>query len=178
MNRHSLLGLSMAAAAMLMPAAASAQTVTTGAKPVAKAATTAKKPVSQSRKELHSEALGLALATEVTETISENQLSISNRVLTGQAQCEFNQTVSVSPVQDKPGHFHVTFNKSVYTMTPQETSTGAVRLEDRRNGVVWLQIPSKSMMMNQKVGRRMVDGCTQAEQRAAVAAVQAAAGAK
>lgn len=178
MNRHSLLGLSMVAATMLWPAVTLAQSTATGAKPAAKSATTAKKPVSQSRKELHSEALGLAMATEVTETISEDQLTISNRVLTGQAQCEFNQTVSVIAVQDKPGHFHVTFNKSVYTMTPQETSTGAVRLEDRRNGVVWLQIPSKSMMMNQKIGRRMVDGCTQAEQRAAVSAVQAAAGAK
>ena len=136
---------------------------------------TAKKPVSQSRKELRNEAKGLALATDVTETISDNQLQIANRVLTGSASCEFNQTVKVEPIDAKPGHFKVAFNNASYVMTPQETTTGAVRLEDKRNGIVWLQIPSKSMMMNQKAGQRMVDGCQHAEQRAATNAVSAAA---
>jgi hypothetical protein len=40
---------------------------------------------------------------------------------------------------------------------------------------VWLQIPSKSMLMNAKVGQRMVDGCMHPEQRAAVSAVEGAA---
>jgi hypothetical protein len=31
-----------------------------------------------------------------------------------------------------------------------------------------LQIPSKSMLMNRKIGRRKVDSCTHAEQRVAV----------
>jgi hypothetical protein len=34
-----------------------------------------------------------------------------------------------------------------------------VRLEDKRAGVVWLQIPAKSMMMNSRIGQRMVDDC-------------------
>lgn len=135
----------------------------------------AKKPATQSRKELRNEAKGLALATDVTETISANQLEISHRVLTGAAKCEFNQTVRVEPIEAKPGHFQVAFNNVSYVMTPQETTTGAVRLEDKRNGIVWLQIPSKSMMMNQKAGQRMVDGCQHAEQRAATNAVNAAA---
>jgi hypothetical protein len=54
---------------------------------------------------------------------------------------------------------------------PEETTTGAVRLEDRRAGIVWLQIPAKSMLMNAKIGQRMADGCLHAEQRA-TAAVQ------
>lgn len=157
------------------PVLAQTQPAATPATAKSTKAVPAKKPVSASRKALKSEAKGLALATEVTETISDNQLQISSRVLTGTAHCEFNQTVTVTPVQDKPGHFAVAFNKASYLMTPQETSTGAVRLEDKRSGVVWLQIPVKSMMMNQKIGQRMVDGCTLAEQRAAVAAVDAAA---
>lgn len=183
MNRKSAFGFAvLSAAALLASAAAVAQTSATApAKPAAtKAKAEAKKKpaTTASRKAIQSQAAGLALATEVTETISDNQLQIANRVLTGSAQCEFNQTVSVDAIQDKPGHFRVGYKKAVYTMTPQETSTGAVRLEDKKNGIVWLQIPHKSMMMNQKIGQRMVDGCTQAEQRAAVAAVQAAGGAK
>ncbi len=172
MSRITTLAASLLSAGLLATAgAAFAQTST----PSTAKAPPAKKPVSQSRKELKSEAKGLALATEVTEEINTNQLEIANRVLTGTAQCEFNQKVQVDALQGKPGHFKVAFNKASYTMVPQETTTGAVRLEDKKNGVVWLQIPSKSMMMNHKIGQRMVDGCMHAEQRAAVEAVKAAA---
>jgi hypothetical protein len=173
MHRTTVLSASLLAAALWSAPAAQAETAAPAAKPAAQKAP-ARKPVSKSRQELKSEAAGLALATDVTETINENQLQIASRVLTGTAQCEFNQTVSIDPVQDKPGVFRVAFNKAAYLMTPQETTTGAVRLEDKRNGIVWLQIPVKSMMMNQKLGQRMVDGCTQAEQRAAAAAAESA----
>lgn len=169
MSRTTALTLSLLTAGLFAaaPAAFAQASGTQPATKVAKASTSAKKPTpSQSRKELRSEAQGLALATEVTEAISANQLQIADRVLTGTAQCEFNQTVSVDAMKDRPGHFMVGFNKAAYVMTPQETTTGAVRLEDKRNGIVWLQIPSKSMMMNQKVGQRMVDGCMHAQQAA------------
>lgn len=114
-----------------------------------------------------------APVAEVTEPLSTEQIAISDRVLTGTAACEFNQSVDVKPVADKPGHFHVHYKGSAYLMTPEETTTGAVRLVDKRNGVVWIQIPAKSMMLNQKVGRRMVDSCQHAEQRAAAAVAAA-----
>jgi hypothetical protein len=146
--------LALAAAFAAASVAAHAQTVAT-AKPTT--AQPAKKAPAKKG----------APAPEVFEPISEAQVQLASRVYTGTAQCEFNQSVSVVPVQDKPGYFKVGFNKASYTMTPQETTTGAVRLEDKKNGIVWLQIPAKSMMMNQKIGQRMVDGCTVAEQRAA-----------
>jgi hypothetical protein len=123
------------------------------------------------RQQLKNEAEGLALATTTVETITEAQLNVAMRVLTGQAQCEFNEQVSVLPMDGQPGHFLVGHKGQRYTMVPEETTTGAVRLVDRRAGVVWLQIPVKSMLMNSKQGRRMVDACTHAEQRAAVTAV-------
>lgn len=130
---------------------------------------------SASRQALDSQAKGLALATTTIEAISENQLAIAARVLTGKADCEFQQSVQVDPVTEHPGYFKVQFKNASYMMVPEETTTGAVRLVDRQAGVIWLQIPAKSMMMNSKIGQRVVDGCMHAEQRAAVSAVQAAA---
>ena len=175
MPRTTVLSLSLLAAALAFSPAARAETATSNAHSPAAKKPSSKKPVSKSRRELQSQAAGLALATDVTESINDSQMQIASRVLTGTAQCEFEQTVSVDALQDKPGFFRVAFNKASYVMTPQETTTGAVRLEDKRNGIVWLQIPAKSMMMNQKIGQRMVDGCTHAEQRAATTAVEAAA---
>jgi hypothetical protein len=33
---------------------------------------------------------------------------------------------------------------------------------------VWIQIPAKSMLLNGKIGQRMVDSCTQTQQRASL----------
>lgn len=156
----------------ILAAASLASGAAVAADPPAKDAK-AKKPAT-SRQQLKSEAKGLALATETVEQISQTQLDIATRVLTGSAQCEFNQRVEIDPVEGKPGVFKVAFNGRAFTMTPQETATGAVRLEDKTRGAMWLQIPAKSMLLDTKIGQRLVDDCTQAEQRAAVAAVQAA----
>lgn len=155
---------------LVLPGWAAAQATA----PAATAKAAPSNAVSESRKDIQSQAKGLALATDVTETISANQLAISSRVLTGVAQCEFNQTVEVRPMKDKPGHFRVEYKNVAYVMTPEETTTGAVRLYDKRSRVVWLQIPSKSMMMDQGAGRRMVDSCQQTEQRISVEASKAA----
>lgn len=127
------------------------------------------------RQQLKSEAKGLALATETVEQITQGQLDAAARVLTGKADCEFNQSVTIDAVDGKPGHFMLGYKTAHYHMVPEETTTGAVRLEDKKAGIVWLQIPSKSMLMNSKIGQRMVDSCMHPEQRAAVQAAEAAA---
>lgn len=109
-----------------------------------------------------------APVADTTQPLSTAQLDIANRVMTGNAQCEFDQQVSVEAIAGKPGHFRVGYKKATYTMVPEETTTGAVRLEDKKAGVIWVQIPSKSMLLNSKIGQRMVDSCTQAQQRAAL----------
>ncbi|HEX6705158.1 MAG TPA: hypothetical protein VF169_10390 [Albitalea sp.] len=121
------------------------------------------------KKPAKTEAKAAAPATAATtEQVSQNQLDIASRVLTGDARCEFDQKVSVHAIDGKPGHFKVGFKNATYTMVPQETTTGAVRLEDKHNGIVWIQIPSKSMLLNGKIGQRLVDGCTQTQQRASL----------
>jgi hypothetical protein len=167
-RRHLWFGL--AAAAMLgapRPAPAADAVPKPAAKPAPKPAVTAQQRADRAK--------GMALATETVQRISETQLLVADRVLTGDAQCEFGQHVSVEPVAGQRGHFRVRHLKASYTMVPEETTTGAVRLEDKKAGMVWLQIPSKSMLMNARVGQRVVDGCMHAEQRAATAAVEGAA---
>ncbi len=166
----------LAGAALLVAASVASLPAAAADKPAAKPAA---KPVlktapATSRQKVKSAAKSLALATEVTEAISAGQLDVAARVLTGNADCEFKQTVTVQPVEGLPGYFHVGHQGKRYRMLPRETATGAVRLEDPANGIVWLQIPTKSMLMDAKRGQRMVDSCLHSEQRAAVAAASAA----
>jgi len=94
------------------------------------------------------------------------QLAAAEQVYVGEARCDGNVKVRVQPISGQPGHFQLTVGKARYHMVPEETKTGAVRLEDRKAGVVWLQIPAKSMLLNAKQGRRVADNCRLAEQQA------------
>jgi hypothetical protein len=50
-------------------------------------------------------------------------------------------------------------------MKPVRSNTGAVRLEQVGNGpMLMLQIPTKSMLLDTRRGRRILDACVHAEQ--------------
>ncbi len=106
-----------------------------------------------------------AAKTPALPDLSAEQLANAERVLTGPSACEFDQSVSVDALKEKAGYFKVAYKGKSYTMVPEPTTTGAVRLEDKKNGLVWLQIANKSMLMNAKAGRRMVDNCVHPTQK-------------
>jgi hypothetical protein len=64
--------------------------------------------------------------------------------------------------------------KNTYHMSPVETTTGAVRLEDPQAGAMWLQLQNKSMLMNSKLGQRMADECQSPNQMAVAEAMKLA----
>jgi hypothetical protein len=108
------------------------------------------------------------------DNLNPAQLSLADRVLTGVAECEFKEKVDVEKIPGHNGNFKVTFDHKTYVMVPEETTTGAIRLVDLSGAVVWIQIPLKSMLMNQKEHHRLVDGCQEDEQRIAVQSSQKA----
>jgi hypothetical protein len=173
MHRITTLTLALACCASLPAWAQQAGDAST--KTATKAAAKSAPVPATPREEVQSEAKGLALAIQTTEAISEAQLAIASRVLTGRADCEYSQFVDVTPVNERRGLFVVRFKGASYYMVPEETTTGAVKLTDAKAGVVWLQIPVKSMLLNARAGSRFVDRCMHSEQRAAVEAVQGAA---
>lgn len=85
----------------------------------------------------------------------------------GGYQCELNQTVDVAMNPKYDGYIDVTFGKQKYTMRPVLSSTGALRLEDVKGQTLMLQIAHKSMLMDVKAGRRLVDECMHEKQVAA-----------
>jgi hypothetical protein len=108
------------------------------------------------------------------DNLDPGQLSMADRVLTGAADCEFKQKVDVEKIPGHNGNFKVTFDHKSYIMVPEETTTGAIRLVDTGGAVVWIQIPMKSMLLNQKEHHRLVDNCQEDEQRIAVQSSQKA----
>lgn len=103
------------------------------------------------------------------------QLQAAEHTHVGAYQCEFAQTLDVAMSTSSPGYVDVKHQKQVWTMKPVLSSTGALRLEDVKGQTLLIQIANKSMLMDQKAGRRVVDGCIHEKQRASADAVAAAA---
>jgi hypothetical protein len=98
------------------------------------------------------------------------QLDAAERAHYGPYECDFKQTIEVSKNAKAPGYVDVKFAKTVYTMKPVLSSTGALRLEDVKGVGLFLQIANKSMLMDTKAGKRLVDACVHEKQRAAAQA--------
>ena len=96
--------------------------------------------------------------------LSPEQLAIANRVALGKMPCELAAHVSVKPDARGTGRFILEMGRQKYSMVPVPTLTGAIRLEDAVAGVVWLQLSNKSMLMSQKLGKRLADDCASADQ--------------
>lgn len=110
---------------------------------------------------------GLAVATPVAHSASDpvsQDLVIAQQIHQGLMPCEMGASVRVEADAAAPGYFHVQGKGFRYRMYPVRTSTGALRLEDKKAGAVWLQLANKSMLMDQKKGRRMADDCAHPDQ--------------
>jgi hypothetical protein len=95
---------------------------------------------------------------------TQEQLDAAERTYFGDYECEFNQKIHVSLAPQAAGYIEVKHLNKVFIMKPVVSSTGALRLEDVRGQTLLLQIANKSMLMDVKVGQRIVDSCVHATQ--------------
>lgn len=106
----------------------------------------------------------VAPVAEPEAQMGPDELAIAEHVHKGQLPCELGASVRLEADATQPGYFYLHGKGFRYRMHPVATSTGAIRLEDRKAGAVWLQLANKSMLMDQNKGRRLADECVNAEQ--------------
>lgn len=103
--------------------------------------------------------------TPAPTVLSAEQLAVAEKVLVGTSQCELAVVVTMRTDAQTAGRFVLEVGRKRYLLDPVVTSTGAVRLEERSSGAVWLQLANKSMLMNQKLGQRIADDCMNPQQQ-------------
>jgi hypothetical protein len=148
MSKQSASGLLLLAAAMAFPTFA------------------ADKPASKSVNKVAHAAPAKPVEPEVLAPValSPEQIAIAGKVLVGKINCELAVVVTMTNDALSPGRFFLDMSKKRYVLLPVVTSTGAVRLEEESSGAVWLQLGNKSMLMNQKEGKRLADECMNPDQ--------------
>lgn len=102
--------------------------------------------------------------------IEPERMAVVPMVLRGESSCEFGNKVQVVEHPSLPGRFLLEYRGIKHVLTPQPTTTGVVRLEDKRTGMIWLQVPIKSMLMDSRRGQRLADNCMHATQMAELSA--------
>ncbi len=97
--------------------------------------------------------------------LTDADLEVARKVHMGDIPCELGATVHITP-HKREGFFIVRTGIQRFRMHPVESRTGAIRLEDPVGGAMWLQLGNKSMLMSQKMGKRLADDCMNPEQSA------------
>jgi hypothetical protein len=129
----------------------------TAAKPQAKPA--AVKPAAKAK------AKPAAPAEAAPPAASDEQKANAGLAHLGEYACEFDQTVVVAAHPKHEGYLDMKHKAQNWVMKPVLSSTGALRLEDVKGRMLMIQIANKSMVMDTKIGQRLVDGCMHEKQR-------------
>lgn len=107
-----------------------------------------------------------ASADKPLPAADQTQLDAAERTFFGPYDCDMKQSIDVGMNPKYPGYVDVKFGKQLFTMKPVLSSTGALRLEDVKGVGLLIQIANKSMLMDTKAGKRLVDSCVHEKQRA------------
>jgi hypothetical protein len=113
-------------------------------------------------------------AEPVLTDADEAQLAASERAYLGDYACEFKETVRIDKHPKVAGYINVAWKKQLITMKPVLSSTGALRLEDVTGRTLMIQIANKSMLLDTKIGQRLLDDCVHPEQMKLIEAAKAA----
>lgn len=105
-----------------------------------------------------------AAGSPSVQPLDDAEMAVSLQVHVGRLPCELGQHVMLQPEPGHPGRFRLELGHQRYRISPRLTTTGAIRLEDASAGVVWLQLSNKSMLLDQRRGRRLADDCRSAAQ--------------
>ncbi len=104
----------------------------------------------------------------------EAQIAASERAYLGDYACEFKETVHIEKHAKMAGYIDILWKKNRFTMKPVLSTTGALRLEDVTGRTLMIQIANKSMLLDTKIGQRLLDDCVHPEQIKLMEAARAA----
>ena len=84
-------------------------------------------------------------------------------------QCELGNTLTIYKKKDE-SQIALRWKKRLHLLTRVTTTTGAIRFENPLQGLVWIGIPSKGILLDSKRGRQLANNCQSPEQAAAAPA--------
>jgi len=93
----------------------------------------------------------------------EPEPDITDTVVTDYA-CELDNKITIYTNDNDSGHIALRWKNRVHRLERVGTTTGALRFENPKFGLIWIGIPSKGMLLDSKLNRQLANECKNAEQ--------------
>lgn len=110
---------------------------------------------------------GALVADEKEEDLGK--ANIEGSIVT-EYMCEFGVKITVYHNEGDDQYIALRWKNSVERLRRIGTTTGANRFENRRYGIVWINIPTKAMLLDSRKGQQLANECRNPEQQKAFAA--------
>jgi hypothetical protein len=93
----------------------------------------------------------------------EPEPDITDTVIADYA-CELNNKVTIYTNEKDAGHIALRWKNRLHRLDRVGTTTGALRFENTRFGLIWIGIPAKGILLDSKQNRQLANECKNAEQ--------------
>lgn len=93
----------------------------------------------------------------------EPEPDITDTVIADYA-CELNNKVTIYTNEKDSGHIALRWKNRLHRLERVGTTTGALRFENTKFGLIWIGIPSKGILLDSKQNRQLANECKNAEQ--------------
>jgi membrane-bound inhibitor of C-type lysozyme len=84
--------------------------------------------------------------------------------VTAEYACELNNKVTIYTNEKDSGHIALRWKNRLHRLERVGTTTGALRFENTKFGLIWIGIPSKGILLDSKQNRQLANECKNAEQ--------------
>ncbi|MFZ6871193.1 hypothetical protein ACO0LF_03900 [Undibacterium sp. Di27W] len=74
-------------------------------------------------------------------------------------KCELGNSLTMYTNPEDADHVAMRWKKRLYRLTKVDTTTGAVRFENRKAGLVWIGIPAKGLLLDSHKGQQLANEC-------------------
>ena len=81
------------------------------------------------------------------------------KLASGTYRCELGKKVEIQRDARNPDSIKVSWQGNRHTLQRYDSTSGLPRYEDRQNGLVWIDLPWKSVLMDAKTGSPIANEC-------------------
>lgn len=132
-----------------------------------------KKPVKKSSKKAVEEKAAPAAADAAASSNDDNEdlgeANIEGSTVT-HFNCELGNKITTYTNAGDDKYMAIRWKDKVLRLRRVGTSTGANRFENRKDALVWINIPTKAMLLDSRKGQQLANECRDPEQTKAFAA--------
>ncbi|MEF8700780.1 MAG: hypothetical protein V5B33_15950 [Candidatus Accumulibacter sp. UW20] len=86
------------------------------------------------------------------------------RLASGVYRCELGRNVGIQRPAQPAGALELDWQGKRHTLLRQDSSSGLPRYEDRQNGLLWIDLPWKGILMNVRSGQPLANECKLAQE--------------